>query len=306
LLRWRLISAAVILAALLTLVVLDYRLAVFGVPGAWLLPVLLAVSLLATGEVLHLLAAKDYRPATWPVFLGNALIPLAASAPVLFELAGRQFPADNPLGRAGWPLVALAAGAIAVLGAEMNRFRSPGGAVVQAALGLFTLVYVGLLFSFLALLRLYQGNEWGLLALVSVLLVTKVADTGAYAFGRTFGRHKMTPILSPGKTWEGAAGGVACACLASWLCFKFLGPWIVTKGYVEPAAGASLAYGLILAVAGMHGDLAESLLKRDSQRKDSSTWLPGLGGVLDIIDAVLVAAPCGYLCWVLGLIGPGG
>ena len=68
---------------------------------------------------------------------------------------------------------------------------------------------------------------------------------------------------------------------------------------------ASLVYGLMLAVAGMHGDLAESLLKRDMQRKDSSTWLPGLGGVLDIIDSVLVAAPCAYLCWVVGLVGPG-
>jgi phosphatidate cytidylyltransferase len=67
---------------------------------------------------------------------------------------------------------------------------------------------------------------------------------------------------------------------------------------------ASLLYGLILAAAGMHGDLAESMLKRDMQRKDSSTWLPGLGGVLDIVDSVLVAAPCAYLCWVLGLVGP--
>ena len=305
-LRWRLISAAVILAVLLSLVALDYRQAVWGVAGAWLLPVLLIVSLLATGEVLHLVGAKNYRPVGWPIFLGNAMIPLAASAPVLFEMTGRSFPADNPFGRAGWPLVALAAAAIAVIGAEMNRFRQPGSAVVNSALGIFTLVYVGLLFSFLALLRLLGGNEWGMLALVSVLLVTKMADTGAYALGRTFGRHKMTPILSPGKTWEGAAGGIATACVTSWLCFKLLGPWIVAKGYVEPPLLAALAYGLILAVAGMHGDLAESLLKRDMQQKDSSTWLPGLGGVLDVIDAVLVAAPVGYLCWVLGLVGPGG
>jgi phosphatidate cytidylyltransferase len=306
LLRWRLISAAVILTVLLSLVVLDYRQAVFGVAGAWLLPVLVLVSLLATGEVLHLVAAKNHHPVRWPIFLGNAMIPLAASAPLLLDLAGRSFPANTPLGSAGWPLLALAVATIAVIGAEMGRFRQPGSAVVNAALGVFTLIYVGLLVSFLALLRLFGGNEWGMLALVSVLLVTKMADTGAYAFGRTFGRHKMTPILSPGKTWEGAAGGIATACLASWLCFKLLGPWIVTKGYVEPPLFASLAYGLVLAAAGMHGDLAESLLKRDMERKDSSTWLPGLGGVLDIIDAVLVAAPIGYLCWVLGLVGPGG
>jgi phosphatidate cytidylyltransferase len=304
LLRWRIISAAVILAVLLALVWLDDRQAA-GLPaGAWLLPVLVAVSVLATGEVLHLFAAQDYRPAVWPVFLGNVAIPLAASAPVLLALAGWSSGDVDKLGPLGWPLMALVLAVILVIGAEMQRFRQSGTAVVNMALGIFTLVYVGLLVSFLALLRLLHNSEWGLFALVSVLAVTKLADTGAYAFGRMAGRHKMTPLLSPGKTWEGAAGGVLTACVASWACFHFLGPWMVTQGYREPPLAASLLYGLILAAAGMHGDLAESLLKRDMQRKDSSTWLPGLGGVLDIVDAVLVSAPCGYLCWVLGLVGP--
>jgi phosphatidate cytidylyltransferase len=302
LLRWRLISAAVILTVLGTLLVLDARQTVgFGV---WLLPVLLAVSLLATEEVLSLLAARDYRPVAWPIYLGNVLIPLAASAPLLAALAGREFPDGSPLGRGGWPLVALALAAIVVIGAEMGRYRQPGSAIVHSALGIFTLVYVGLLFSFLALLRLHESNEWGLVALLSVLAITKMADTGAFFFGRTLGRHKMTPILSPGKTWEGAVGGTLTACVTSWACFHWLGPWLVGSQYVEPPLVASSLYGLVLAAAGMHGDLAESLLKRDMERKDSSTWLPGLGGVLDIIDSVLVAAPCAYLCWVLGLIGP--
>ncbi len=284
-----------------TLVWLDAQQAVGY--GVWLLPVLLVVSLLATEEVLSLVAAKDYRPVAWPIYVGNGLIPLAASAPLLFALVGRDFPDDNPLGRGGWPLAALAIAAIAVIGAEMGRYRQPGTAIIHSALGIFTLVYVGLLFSFLALLRLHKSNEWGLLALLSVLAITKLADTGAYFFGRMLGRHKMTPILSPGKTWEGAAGGILTACATSWACFHWLGPWLVRSQYVEPPLYAALLYGLILAAAGMHGDLAESLLKRDMQRKDSSTWLPGLGGVLDIIDSVLVAAPCAYLCWVLKLVG---
>ena len=301
-LRWRLISAAVILSALVTLVWLDSRLAVNY--GALLLPVMLIVSLLATEEVLSLLRAKNYQPAAWPIYLGNLLIPLAASGPLLYALAGREFPEANPLGRGGWPLAVLAVAAIAVIGAEMGRYRQPGTSIVHASLGIFTLVYVGLLFSFVALLRLHESNEWGLLALVSMLAVTKLTDTGAYFFGRAFGRRKMTPILSPAKTWEGAAGGMLTACAASWACFHWLGPWLVQSQYVEPPVLASLFYGLILASAGMHGDLAESMLKRDMQRKDSSTWLPGLGGVLDIVDSVLVAAPCAYLCWVLGLVGP--
>jgi phosphatidate cytidylyltransferase len=302
-LRWRLISAAVILSALVSLVWLDSRLTVNY--GALLLPVMLIVSLLATEEVLSLLRAKHYEPAAWPIYLGNLLIPLAASGPLLFALAGREFPEANPLGRGGWPMAVLAVAAIAVIGAEMGRYRQPGTAIVHAALGIFALVYVGLLFSFVALLRLHKSNEWGLLALVSMLTVTKLTDTGAYFFGRALGRHKMTPILSPAKTWEGAAGGILTACAASWACFHWFGPWLVQSQYVEPPVLASLFYGLILAAAGMHGDLAESMLKRDMQRKDSSTWLPGLGGVLDIVDSVLVAAPCAYLCWVLGLVGPG-
>jgi len=142
------------------------------------------------------------------------------------------------------------------------------------------------------------------LALFSVLLIVKMADVGAYAIGRMIGRTKMTPILSPGKTWEGACGGVFTACATSWAFFHWAGPWLVPSGFVEPSAAAALAYGAILALAGMAGDLAESMLKRDMQRKDSSTWLPGLGGVLDILDAVLVAAPVGWLCWVFGLVGP--
>ena len=304
-LRWRLISAAVILSVLLTLVWLDFQQAVFGTAGVWLLPVLLLVALLGSGEVLELMRAKQHRPLAGIVYFGNCVIPLAAAAPVFFQLADRSFPDSNPLGRFGWPLVALALFAIAVLLGETVRYRQSGTAVIDAALAIFALVYLGLLTSFWPLLRLHRGNAWGMLALLSLLVVTKVADTGAFAVGRIFGRRKMTPSLSPGKTWEGFVGGVVSACLASWSLFHYAGPAIVGSAYVEPAISASIIYGSLLALAGMVGDLAESLLKRDMERKDSSTWLPGLGGVLDIIDAVLVAGPVAWLCWVFGLVGPG-
>ena len=304
LLRWRLISAAIILTILLTLVWLDQKKLLFGVAGAWLLPVLLAVSLLATAEVLSLLRAKGHRPIGWLVYAGNLLIPLAAPLPIIFDLAGQPFPANSPLGPFGWSLAALALAASGVLVGEMVRFQKPGTAIVDASLAIFTLVYIGVLISFWALLRLFQDNAWGLTALVSTLVVVKMADVGAFAFGKNFGRTKMMPILSPGKTWEGAIGGIATACLTSWVFFEYLAPRIVGTSYQSPTVIASIVYGLLLALAGTIGDLAESLLKRDMQRKDSSTWLPGLGGVLDIIDAVLIAAPVAWLCWVLGLVGP--
>ena len=103
-LRWRLISAAVILAVLLTLTWLDFRQAVFGVPGVWLFPVLLAASLMAAEEVLSLVSHRDVRPVAWVIYLGTALITLAAALPMVCELFGWKLAADNPLGRFGWPV----------------------------------------------------------------------------------------------------------------------------------------------------------------------------------------------------------
>jgi phosphatidate cytidylyltransferase len=303
-LRWRVISAAVILTVLLTLLVLDFRLLLFNTPGAWLLPVLLAVSVLGSEEALSLLAAKNHRPLAWPVYLGSVLIPAAAGLPILWRLAGCNPTLLPSAGAAGWPLVALVVCAALVLIGEMARFERPGTAIVDAALAIFVLVYIGLFISFWALLRLHLDNGRGMTALVSLVLIVKVADTGAFAVGKNFGRHKLTPVLSPGKTWEGAGGGILTACVASWAFFHFGGRQIVGDTYLEPPLLATLVYGALLALAGMAGDLAESLLKRDMQRKDSSTWLRGLGGVLDIIDALLLAGPVAWLCWTLGLLRP--
>ena len=303
-LRWRLISAAIIVAVLLALIWLDYRQVYFGTPGAWLLPLLLVVSVLATEELLNLVRAQGHQPIGWIVYVGNAAIPLAAGLPIVLTLCGSNLAVRYPQIGYVAPLAALAVSMALVFVGEMGRFRQPGTAIVNAALSVFALVYVGVQISFWAFLRLHGGNEWGIAALFSTLLVVKMADTGAFAFGKTLGRHKMTPVLSPGKTWEGTLGGIATAAITSWAFFQFVAPRIVGSGYVEPPLAAVLAYGVLVALAGMIGDLAESLLKRDMQRKDSSTWLRGLGGVLDIIDAPLVAGVVAWLCWTAGLVGP--
>lgn len=315
-LRWRLISAGVIIAGVLALVWVDFR---SGVPGAWLLPLYLVVVLLASEEVLSLLAAKGHRPLAWVVYLGNGAITLAAGLPILGELVAREVAGSSSLALRvsaepllalrtsveplGWSAVVLAVFAVLAFVGEMRRFEQPGKAIVNVALAIFAMVYVGVLGSFLLLLRLHDGNAWGMMALVSTLLITKMADTGAFAVGKSVGRTKMAPVLSPGKTWEGTIGGIVVAVATSWVFFRFGGPWIVGSGYVQPAVWAVVVYGVLLAVAGLTGDLAESLLKRDMERKDSSTWLPGLGGVLDVIDAVLVSAPVAWICWVSGLLG---
>ena len=291
-LRWRLISAAVILTVLLALVWLDFRLVVFKTPGAWLLPVLLVVSVLATEELLSLLRAKGLRPIGWIVYAGNIAIPLTASWPVVVF----HFGFKPTIGTQTVPIV-MALFVVLVLVGEMARYRQPGAAVVNAALSVFALAYIGLLISFWGMLRLHGNNERGMAALFSMLLIVKVADVGAFTFGKMLGRQKMTPVLSPGKTWEGSVGGIVTACVASWVFFRFGVP-------LKAPLASVLAYGVLLAVAGVIGDLVESMIKRDVGRKDSSTWLRGLGGVLDIIDAPLVAGPVAWVCWTSGMMGP--
>jgi phosphatidate cytidylyltransferase len=117
--------------------------------------------------------------------------------------------------------------------------------------------------------------------------------------GTLIGRHKLAPKLSPGKTVEGLLGGILFGCLASVLFFGAVGG----RWNCRPTIAVCILYGLVLSLVGVIGDLAESLLKRHADRKDSSRWLPGLGGVLDILDSLLFTFVVGYLFWVSGLMG---
>ncbi len=299
-LRWRLISSAVILTVVLLLAYLDYA-HNFGLPGIWLLPLGFPIAVMAVSEVLELLAAKKLRPLAWTVNLGTLL----TLGSVLVPIIRHEYPTEFVVESLGWSLTAFVIAVVLVLVGEMWRFREPGHAVVNVALSVFTIAYVGLLFSIYGVLRMSGGNEWGMVAMSSVVVIVKVSDSGAYTVGRLIGRHKMTPRLSPKKTIEGAIGGLACGCLTSWLFFAFLVPYLIGETDLPDIAWwRAVLYGLIVTVAGMIGDLAESLLKRDMEQKDSSGWLPGLGGVLDVLDSLLVAAPAAYMCWAFGLIGP--
>lgn len=302
-LRWRLLVSALIIAPLVGLLILDYRLN-FGAPGIWLWPLSVLFTLLGVAEVLDLLAAKQLRPVAWSVYAGAALVIAASLVPLFGRLSGTSGVPPNPWVQLGWPLAALVIAVALAFLAEMARYQGPGGVIVNVSLAVFAVAYVAVLMTFLIALRLYHDNGWGMAALVSVIFVTKMSDTGAYACGRLFGRHKMAPVLSPKKTIEGGIGGLVTACLCSWLFFATLLPAIAGPGSQTPPLWACLVYGTVVGVAGVIGDLSESLLKRDMERKDSSRWMPGLGGVLDVLDSLLLAAPAGYLCWLSGLLGP--
>ncbi len=144
--------------------------------------------------------------------------------------------------------------------------------------GLFSLVYVAFLGSMAVLLLQADRGEWWVFSLV--LLAVSV-DIGAYASGVTLGKHKMTPRISPNKTWEGFAGAAVAAIAAGVLAaiFALQQPWWV-----------GVVLGVVVLLTATGGDLTESLIKRNLGVKDMSTWIPGHGGFLDRLDSVLPSA----------------
>jgi phosphatidate cytidylyltransferase len=129
-------------------------------------------------------------------------------------------------------------------------------------------------------LRYLPQGEWWVLWL---LLVIFAGDTGAFYAGRALGQRKLYPQVSPGKTWEGAAGGVLLSLAVGLAAGKYLLPEAGLKGLAWLA--------LVLAITGLLGDLFESMLKRQAQIKDAGQILPGHGGMLDRLDSLLFAAP---------------
>ena len=158
--------------------------------------------------------------------------------------------------------------------------------LVNCGINCFGIFYLGLLSSAVMAIRVKFG-VWPLLMFVYVI---KSADIGAYTTGSLFGKHKFSPNISPGKTWEGMCGAIALAVVVG------IGFALICGIMSWPLA---IVFGVCFAFIGQMGDLAESMLKRDSQQKDSSNNVPGFGGILDVIDSPLVAAPFAYLFFML-------
>lgn len=172
-------------------------------------------------------------------------------------------------------------------------------ATANLATTMFIILYTGGLAGFLCRLRMEVGGPAGVTVLILTVFVVKITDSGAYFTGRWLGRHKLVPWLSPKKTWEGLVGGCLVAAVAAVGLGHLLhscGVLVVTPPHL-PFVGWMLAFGLVMAVLSAAGDLCASLLKRDAQVKDSGEALPGLGGVLDVLDSLLLAAPAAWFFW---------
>jgi len=216
------------------------------------------------------------------------------TAGVLLLLAANWYPKDHHasnLPPVPWVLfVCVFVGVlIAAFLLEMRRYSGePGTAVPRLALTVLAVAYLGLLPSLFAQIRWLADADTSAVMLALVIFVPKGNDIGAFFTGTFLGRHKMTPVLSPKKTWEGFAGGMLSGAAVA-VGLSFAAP-VFPHGPLE-----AIAFGLVVGVAGVLGDLAESLIKRDCQTKDASKSIPGFGGVLDVIDSVLFAAPVAYL-----------
>jgi phosphatidate cytidylyltransferase len=296
-LRKRLIAAFSLIVPMLLLFWLDVYVN-FGWKGFWLGPLTLLTGLLIAPEVVHLFRERTPGPTAWVVYAGTALTILAVVIPEAFSL-----PDDSPVGRWGWSGIAIGATLITAFLVEMPRLNPDRGSVIRISLTVFAVLYSGWLLSFLLATRMFLPNEWGALAVFSVIFIIKMSDAGAYFVGKQFGKHKLAPEISPGKTVEGLFGGMALAVFASLVFFRVMVPLFVPQGVVIPW-WVVITYATSLTVVGVFGDLCESVIKRDMRRKDSSGWLPGLGGILDTSDSVLLAAPVAFLWWTTGLLGP--
>jgi phosphatidate cytidylyltransferase len=150
-------------------------------------------------------------------------------------------------------------------------------------------MYVPWLLNFIQMIN-YFPRANGTLYLLYFILVTKFSDVGAYCVGSLIGRHKMIPRISPGKTWEGFAGAIVVSTGASVAFAHFAGDRLAGMNLMH-----AIILGVILSVGAVIGDLIESLFKRESGVKDSGRYLPGIGGILDLLDSLLFNAPLMYL-----------
>lgn len=295
-LRWRLVVTATLIVPLLALIWLDDQVN-GGRPGIWISPVIVLVGLMACHEVNQLFRAGGIAVSPIP----NLLSSFSVLALTLTPLLWIEYPTDCPIGKLGWTLLGMSVAVAIVFSCELVRYRQPGESLSRLSTGIFAATYTGLLMSFLIQLRYLYSGRVGLLAVVATILIVKLSDAGAYFVGRTIGRHKLAPHLSPGKTIEGLAGGMGAAVLGAWAVHSLLLPRLAG----DTQTGSLLwflVYAMTLTLAGVLGDLSESLLKRDVGQKDSSRWLPGLGGVLDVADSMLSAAPVSFAWWVSGLL----
>jgi phosphatidate cytidylyltransferase len=269
----RVLSAAALVPVIILLLVL----------GGWPFNVLVAVVAAVSAYEICAMALRPLPPVAVVGVACSAILPLCA-----------------PLGPQVFTVLALLLFVCVLAGLQSVMWGTGDIATGVAGIPwpLFGLVYAALPLTLVAQLRGWAGGDWWVILLLSI---TWMNDTGAYFAGRAFGRHKLLARVSPKKTWEGFAGGMVGSLVAAFVVRAIgedLNRWVSVipsaRGFPALTVPDCLFLGVAAAILGPSGDLAESLLKRAFGVKDSGKILPGHGGILDRIDALLFTAPLVY------------
>jgi phosphatidate cytidylyltransferase len=259
--------------------------------GAALAALLAIVSALAAWEFFRIARGSGLTP------LEDVGIPLAGVVPLFVH--ARYLRLYEP------PLSAMALAVLGLLAIALFVRGVNGRPLGAAASTVFGVLYTGGMLSFGYAIRYHPYviesvrvplgamtvSAGGVLLLLPILL-TWASDIGAYFIGRAFGKRKLMPSVSPGKTVAGAIGGLGATIVVAWLYARFLLTPTTQLAFVR---GGLIAFAILVSVAAQIGDLAESLLKREAGMKDSSHIIPGHGGVLDRFDSLLFVLPVSYV-----------
>ena len=239
------------------------------VQATLLAALLIAILSLGGIEIARLAAGKGLVVLNPVAAIGLALLATTWYWPQLIHVSQGQY------------LLLVVALVLAAMLLQQHFQLGNAGALANCGISCFSMLYLGLLGAFVLGIRI-DGGPWTILTFI---FVVKCSDIGAYTFGKLFGKHKLSPSVSPKKTWEGLGGAIVAAAIVS---IAFAGVFDIMKLWLAPVFGACMA------VIGQLSDLAESMLKRDAQQKDSSNRVPGFGGILDVVDSLLFAAPVAY------------
>lgn len=301
-LKYRLITGPILIAALLLIIWLDDWLDTVDLHGFWqdffrgkqhpprgliLFFLGLAIMPLAARELCDIFKAQGIATKRLLTTVA-AMIGLALSYGIPSETA--TSPGTDTI----TTVAIVSTGMILVFVASLLTFsqhKNVQGVVAAAGAVMFAMVYLGFMMGFFLALRRSHSAWW----IVGIVAITKSCDTGAYFTGRAIGKHKLIPWLSPGKTWEGLFGGIALATIVAIALAEASRLLPDERDHIPLWVGAIC--GVVFAIVGQFGDLTVSLFKRGAGVKDSSKILPGLGGVLDVLDSPLLVAPVAF--WLL-------
>lgn len=310
-LKHRLLVSAILIPTVIGLFAVDHR---YGVT----FPILFIVSLLISGrcvwELVVLFRAARIQPNFWLCLFSVWFMLLASWQ---FVVPFREWfwgsLAFTQLIGIGWVRAFVISVVVLMMHAICRYPRQVeteapafGREITTIAAEILIVVYAGVLLVMATQLRMLTkpgpyGSPLpmaGYFALGALVIAAKTGDIGAYTFGRLIGGPKMTPKLSPGKTWAGGAGHLLASGLCSvvWLCW--LGPSVSNQWSAWSILHATI-FGVVVGFAGLMGDLFESLIKRDVGVKDAPALLPGFGGLLDLMDSLLLAGPVAGVMWHL-------